>query len=271
MLRSIKDLRGYAIEATDGNIGHVKDFYFDDEGWAVRYLIVEAGSWLVSRKVLISPFALGTPNWTTKTLPANLTREQVKNSPNIDTEKPISRQHEDDYLRYYNYPNYWGGAGLWGVGIYPEAMMQGYVNNTIPQDTRSRGESFTDARQIDDDRHRNDDVHLRSCHEIIGYHLCANDGDIGHVTDMLVDDRTWAIRYLIVDTVEWWFGHRVLIAPQWISDVQWLEHQVTVDLDLQEVKNSPLYDPNVLMDRKFELETHQHYLREGYWLHEECE
>src|SRR5665213_2117878 len=125
MLRSMKDLEGYAIRATDGDIGHVKDLYFDDDKWVIRYLVVETGTWLSSRKVLISPFAVGDPDWAARVLPVSITKEQVKNSPDIDTDKPVSRQHEMQYLGYYGYPYYWGGAGFWGAGVYPSMMVMG--------------------------------------------------------------------------------------------------------------------------------------------------
>ncbi len=126
MLRSVKELEGYALAATDGTIGHVKDFYFDAAAWVVRYLVVDAGAWLASRKVLISPIAIGRPDWGGRLLPVSTTKEQVRNSPEIDTEKPVSRQHEMRYAGYYGYPNYWGGAGFWGAGMYPNLMMSGY-------------------------------------------------------------------------------------------------------------------------------------------------
>ena len=125
MLRSIKDIEGYAIGAADGVIGHVKDLYFDDEAWTVRYFVVDAGGWLSNRKVLVSPLAVGKPGTTEKVLPVSLTREQVKNSPDIDTDKPVSRQHEIEYLGYYGYPLYWGGGEFWGEGIYPGSMLPG--------------------------------------------------------------------------------------------------------------------------------------------------
>ncbi len=127
MLRSTKDLQGYAIHATDGTIGHLKDFYFDDEMWIVRYLVVDTGKCLEGRKVLISPIAIGQPNWEENVLPVTLTKEQVKNSPDIDTDKPVSRQHEIHYFGYYGYPFYWGGTGLWGTEIYPNMMRLGYA------------------------------------------------------------------------------------------------------------------------------------------------
>ncbi|PRC91065.1 PRC-barrel domain-containing protein [Solimicrobium silvestre] len=269
MLRSLIDLNEYAIHATDGNIGHVKDFYFDDEGWAIRYFIVDTGSWLLSRKVLISPIAIGKPNWAEKTLPVLITKEQVKNSPDIDTEKPVSRQHENHYLGYYGYPIYWGGAGLWGAGIYPDMMMPGYLGdntstNTLPQEAVING-----SRPEEVERHQNSGSHLRSCKAVIGYHIHASDGDIGHVSGMLVDDETWAIRYFIVDTSNWWLGHQVLIAPLWVEEVRWLDRTVTVNLTRQEVKDAAPYDIAVELGREQEVDIHQHYGRAGYWEHEE--
>ena len=122
MLRNVKDLRGYAIRATDGVIGKVDDFYFDDEDWGIRYLVVDTGSWLSRRKVLISPIAVGHAGWMARRLPVALTRTQVEHSPDIDTRKPVSRQHEAEYFRYYGYPYYWGGGGLWGMGAYPGGL-----------------------------------------------------------------------------------------------------------------------------------------------------
>ena len=124
MLRSMSDLENYAIGATDGSIGHVEDFYFDDQGWVIRYLVVKTGAWLAGRKVLISPIAVGEPNWTERVLPVAITKAQVKNSPDIDTDKPVSRQHEQDYTAYYGYPGYWGSTGMWGYGVLPERFTE---------------------------------------------------------------------------------------------------------------------------------------------------
>ena len=180
MLRSMNDLEGYAIRATDGTIGHVKDFYFDDEAWVIRYLVVDTGNWLSSRKVLISPIAIGHPNWAEKVLPVSITKEQVKNSPDIDTEKPVSRQHEIRYLGYYDYPYYWGGAGLWGAGAYPGMMMTGYAGfASTPRAVRPDAEeAYARAEAA---RHQDDDPHLRSCNAVMSYHIQATDGEIGHV------------------------------------------------------------------------------------------
>ena len=226
MLRSMNDLRDYAIRATDGDIGHVKDFYFDDERWTVRYLVVETGTWLSGRKVLISPVSIGRPNWTDKALPAALTKEQVRNSPDIDTQKPVSRQHEISYLDYYGYPYYWAAGGLRG----------------------------------------DDDPHLRSGAEVMRYHIEATDGDIGRVHSVLVDEDTWALRYFVVDTSNWWHGHRVLISPQWINEVRWSDARVVIDLTRQAVKDAPVYDSDAKLNREQEESLYNHYERPAYWV-----
>ena len=266
MLRSMKDLEDYAIRATDGTIGHVKDFYFDDEAWVIRYFVVDTGSWLSSRKVLISPIAIGHPNWTEKVLPVSITKEQVKNSPDIDTEKPVTRQHEIRYLGHYGYPHYWRGAG--------DMMMPGYaglvstpraVQSEVENALAVQAEAEKAYAQAEAARHQHDDSHLRSCKAVMRYHIQATDGDIGHVQGLLVDEETWAIRYLIVDTSNWWLGHQVLIAPQWIEEVSWPDARVSVNLTQQAVKDAPPYDSAAPLDRKQEMDTYQHYELPRYW------
>ncbi|HVC20742.1 MAG TPA: PRC-barrel domain-containing protein [Vicinamibacterales bacterium] len=252
MLRNVKDLRGYAIRATDGEIGRVDDLYFDDEGWAVRYFVVDTAHWLPGRKVLISPLAIGHPDWMSRLLPASITKAQVEHSPDIDTKKPVSRQHEAAHLRYYGYPYYWGGGGGWGLGAYPGGLMpESWID-----DSQAGATSATQTP---------DDVHLRSCTAVIGHHVLATDGEIGHVEDLLVDEQTWAIRYLIVDTSNWWGGHRVLVSPQWIRTASWSDATIAVDVTRQAVRDAPPYDAAAQLDRQQEQGMFEHYGRPGYW------
>jgi len=266
MLRDTKDLENYAIKATDGEIGSVKDFYFDDDAWVIRYLVVDAGSWLASRKVLISPISIHHPNWVERTFPVSITKEQVKNSPNIDTDKPVSRQNEEQYMGYYGYSNYWGGAGMWGGGMYPYTSglgYGGYGGYGVDHVEREREmEAYLRAQRA---RHRNDDPHLRSCSAVIQYHIDATDGEIGHVAGFLIDEQTWAIRYLVVDTSNWWMGHKVLIAPEWITGVHWSDKTVSVDLSRESVKAAPAYDPQMEWSQQSDLSLYQHYRRAAYW------
>ena len=262
MLRSMDDLKDYTISATDGTIGQVKDFYFDDESWVTRYLIVETGNWLFSKKVLISPLAITQPNWVDKEIPVLLTKERVKNCPDIDTEQPVSRQHEILYLGYYDYPQYWGTSGVWGNGVYPGLLMTGNIalaSRGAEQETEGVLASAEMAR------HKDDDIHLRSFNAVLGYHIVTTDGDIGHVSGMLLDDETWAVRYLIVNTSNWWMGHQVLIAPQWIRDVSWAQSTVSVNLTREAVREAPPYDPAVPLNRAQEITIHEHYGQLGYW------
>jgi sporulation protein YlmC with PRC-barrel domain len=267
MLHSMKDLEGFAIRATDGTVGHVKDFYFDDKSWAVRYLVVETGSWLSSRKVLISPIAVDHPDWGGRVMPVSITREQVKNSPDIDTDKPVSRQHEMQYLGYYGYPYYWAGNGLWGEGAYPGMLLMGLGEGGSDAAYRHAQAEDSRANTADEER-RNADPHLRSCNALMTYHVEASDGGIGHVQGLLLDDDTWAIRYFVVDTSNWWLGHQVLVAPRWIHDISWADSTVSVNLTQQAVKDAPPYNSAVPLHRDQEMGLHRHHGRAGYWAEE---
>jgi len=185
--------------------------------------------------------------------------DKVKNSPSVDTDKPVSRQYESEYLGYYGFPYYWGGEGLWGGGMYPYAMFPGNVDGG---DLRRGDRVYQRAQR---ERHKSDDPHLRSCSEVIGYHLSAKDGEVGHVAGLLVDEQTWAIRYLVVDTTNWWGGHKVLVAPEWIDDISWPNRTVSVDLTRQSVKGAPHYDSTKQLNRQLEMTLYKHHERSGYW------
>ena len=263
MLRSINDLHGFVIEGIDGSIGRINDLYFDDRAWTIRFLVVEAGAWLEGRKVLISPVATGEPDWDRRRLPVSVTREQVRKSPDVDCHKPVSRQHEIEHYAYYGYPYYWGGSGIWGDGMRPRMMLAAYGGDKSPEAARQETE-FVQA-QADERRRRGDDPHLRSSRAMIRYHIHATDGEIGHVDGMIVDDETWTLRYLVVNTSDWWLGHQVLVAPAWISDISWLEATVSVGLSREAIKHAPAYDPDAPPDREQERRMHEHYARPGYW------
>jgi uncharacterized protein YrrD len=238
-LRNAKDLLGYSIRATDGEIGTIADLYFDDQRWAIRYIVVDTGGWLTGRKVLISPRAFGVPEWHAKVLPVSLTKKQVENSPDVDTNKPVSRQHEIAHLGYYEYPFYWGGSGLWGMGEYPGDLSS---QMAIEQELRANEpKDGTDAPLP-----TGEDSHLQSFNAVMGYHIHATDGEIGHVDDMLIDERSWAIRDLVVNTSNWWGGHKVLIAPNSIASVDWPDAEVAVALSRADVQKAPAYDPVAL-------------------------
>ncbi len=255
MLRSVEELNGYTVEATDGEVGSVAEFYFDDDNWTIRYLIADTGSWLMGRRVLISPLALGTVDWESQKLPVNMNKERVENSPGIDTDKPVSRQHEMVYSDYYGYPYYWGGPYLWGPATYPP----GY------RGTYSPARPSTVEKELDAAKRQQNDVHLRSTKEVTNYYIEALDGDIGHVKDFLIDDESWTIRYLVIDTRNWWPGKKVLVSPEWIRSVSWRDSKVHVDLSREAIKNGPEYDEHALPGRDYEKRLYDHYGRHDYW------
>ena len=268
MLRSVTELEKYTIGATDGTIGSIKDCYFDDEAWVVRYLVVKTGAWLVGREVLISPWSVRDWDTAGRVLRVSSSQDQVKKSPSIDTQKPVSRQHETEYSAYYGYPYYWGGAELWGRGGYPGAMLTGVGPGSGASDIeylRAQERNADGAFSRNEQRHANDDQHLRSCEAVKGYHIHATDGDIGHVDGFLVDEQTWAIQYLIVNTSNWWLGHQVLLAPKWFEDVSWVYSKVTTSLTREEVKSAPAYDSLRALNRDDEENIYRHYQRQGYW------
>jgi hypothetical protein len=252
MLERIKSLDGFAIGATDGVIGKLKDVYFDDQRWAVRYLVVDPGGWLGGRQVLISPISVDAIDWDGRTVRLHLTRAQVEGSPGVDSDKPVSRQYENEFLRYYGYPDYWGGPLLWGATPYPFFD----VAAIPPAEQKPEAEKPPAG-----------DPHLRSAMELCGYGIHAGDGSIGHLGDLLVERQSWAVRYLVIDTRNWWPGGHVVVPPGWIGRIDWPERQIEVGVSRAEVKGAPPLDPGSLFSRDYEERLHTHYGRQGYWHH----
>jgi sporulation protein YlmC with PRC-barrel domain len=260
VLQSVSDLQGKVIHASDGELGTVDQFLFDDESWTIRYLVVETGK-LLGRKVLISPISIDRKH-ETDGLTLTLTKEQIRNSPSIDTDQPVSRQHETQYFNYYGYPYYWGGPGLWGGTAYPIGHPS--TTRTLEYPDRTSGYAGTAATARAQPA-KKEDPHLRSTKEVTGYYIEATDGNIGHVEDFLIDNENWAIRYMVVDTVNWWPGKKVVVAPQWIKDVSWTESRVYVDLSRERIKNAPEYNPASIMNREYEDKLYEHYGSRKYW------
>ncbi|TCT10177.1 PRC-barrel domain-containing protein [Paralcaligenes ureilyticus] len=259
MLRTVASLNGDAIRAIDDELGRVKEIYFDDERWGVRYLIVETGSWLSKQPVLLSPYSIKAIDDASETIQVSLTRQQIKNAPDVDTKKPVSRQSESEYSRYYGYEQYWTGPYMWGIGAYPMPMSP--VAEGLSPAAERREESSVLASED-----RPGDIHLHSSDEVCGYDIRGTDEDIGHVKDFIFDDKEWAIRYLVVDTHNWWpGGKKVLVATQWIENIDWTDSTVQTKLTREQIQNSPEYNEDMALDRDYEAELHHFYGRKGYW------
>jgi hypothetical protein len=251
MLRHLSDVTGMALHAQDGDIGKVEDFYFDDEGWVVRFLVVRTGGWLLGKRVLISPMSVEKVDWVQKEVRTKLLREQVKNGPEVDTEMPVSRQEELKLHLYYDYPVYWGGSALWGNYMDPTALA---LRMRLSEPEREEAE-----KQVKGDEH------LRSSKEVTGYHIGAVDGDVGHVEDFLLEDHTWALRYMVVDTRNWLPGRKVLVFPEWIEEVDWVNRTVKVNLARERIESSPEYEGPAQVDREYEARLFAHYRLPEYW------
>ena len=261
MLQRLADLRKYTIGATDGDIGQVRDFLFEDQRWTVRYLVVDTGTWLSGRKVLISPFSIEHVEPEGRRVMTRLTTDQVKNSPDIDTDRPVSRQHEAQLHSYYRYPDYVAGPYRWGLWAFPYGPVLPPDPEIAAIETRSRSV----ADEIAAANERAGDPHLHSAREVSGYGVHATDGDLGHVEDFLVDADSWAIRYLVVDPRNWWPGPHVVLSTEWIDGVSWADRHVRVNVDRQAVRDAPPFDPARLLEHEWEHHLHRYYGRPGYW------
>ncbi len=244
MLRSLKEIEGFTANATDGDVGRAVDFLLDDERWAVRYLVVEPGTFLDGNQVLVSPISFREVEWPAHRFHLALTKERVRKSPSIDVDKPVSRQHEGDFSRYYGFPFYWRSSGLWGTSSYPSALAGNGSKEEPPAPPEEGG-----------------DVHLRSSRDVRGYQVQGTDDAIGHVEDFLVDEETWQVRYLVIDVGNWWFGRKVLVAPDWATRISWEERTVTLDMSREAIRTSPEWDPAAAIDPEYEARLHGHYGR----------
>lgn len=244
MLHKVTELNGFKISADDGELGEVEQLYFDDHAWTVRYFVVDTGKWLPGRQVLISPASVGRPNWSRRRLPVLLTQEQIRRAPGVETELPVARQEEIALQQYYGWPAYWS------MGTY-------YVPGAIPQSAAAGAAREPVLTQ--------GDPNLRSTKEVIGYRIRSSDDEIGHVQDFLVDDESWDIRYLVIDTRNWLPGKKVLVSPQWVEGVSWAERRVHLDVSAGAIRNSPEYRPDEPVTREYEKMLHDYYQRPAYW------
>jgi len=239
MLQNLKHIEGRALRARDGALGEVKDFYFDDAHWHIRYLVVETGAWLNSRRVLISPDAVKYSPDEPDVFPVDLTMEQVRNSPEVYADNPVAHEQEAALRMYYGWPTYWDAFAS-VAGPIVNTLGPGYVPPPPPPMPAG-------------------DPHLRSANEMIGSHLTATDGSIGHVEDFLIDENGWRLRYLVVDTGNWLPGRKVIVAPNWIREVSWEEHTVTVGLTRAQIKTSPPYKASASWNKEYLERLHEYY------------
>lgn len=244
MLYSAKTLKGYRLDSIDGEIGKAKSFIFDDQYWAIRYVIADTGNWLTGRKVLLSPHNVGPVEAEKEQIRVELTKKQIEDSPPLTGSGPVSREYEESYYEFYGLPVYWSGSHMWGNFPY-------VVQNPASWERKE----ISGARAF----------HLRDTEDIIGRQIKATDGDMGHVKDFIMDDESWAIRYLVVDTGSWLPGRKVLVSPHWVDEASWNDAAVYVNIGRAAIKEAPEYHSDTKITREYEAALHRHYERRGYW------
>ena len=244
-------LKGFAIEGNDGKIGTVSDFLFDDSTWKIRWMVADTGTWLTGRKILIHPSAIAPPDHRRAELSVRLSRQQVQDSPESHDDAPVSRQMEQGLYGHYGWNPLWGGGNY--LGSYPYGMGAAFERSP------SRGGADLIEAERSGSLADEGDPHLRSLTAVVGYHIQAKDGPIGHVENFLVDDATWRIRYLIIDRKNWWPGQHVLMSPSAVREISWSERGVMLRVTCDQVRSSPAWDPAVIIDEDYEKRLHGHY------------
>ncbi len=255
VLHSLKNLSGYSIIVAEGELGKVEQFYFDDEKWAVRYIVVNLGSWPTREKVLVSPIVVQEIDTANRKIVTKLTRDQLIQSPDIEMDLPISRQMEMQYLDYYKWPYYWTGAGIWGT----DATLQGGFS-IPPSFEHPEFDMGTMPTNVD-----KSDSHLRSTKEVFGYRVDAIDAEFGKLRDFIVDLSNWSVRYLVIDLRKWLPSKTVLISREWVESFSFRQRKIRVSSSQKEIQGSPGYNPDVPLSREYEDLLHEHYGRAKYW------
>lgn len=268
MIRSLREIEGYAIHAVDGRIGKVYEFLFDTFQWAVRYVAVDLGGWISDRKVILSARAI--EHAAPGELRVNASREKIRTGPDIDTIHKLDRSAEAELHDHYSWPYYWQQptyyyqqdsnpiagdpytAPSWPAGASPEYAT--YAHASPADREKSRGARERPAEPM-----------LRETRDVHGYHIHALDGDIGHVHDFAVEDETWKIRYVIVDTRNLLPAKHVALSPRWIQDVNWEDRHVYACQTKEKIRSAPAFDGRFPIPRAYEDALFEHYGSPKYW------
>jgi hypothetical protein len=255
MFRTAKHLKKFSLQAQDGEIGHIRDLYFDDLHWQLRYFAVDTAKGPDHRSVLISPESVHMLDWKRNVLSVDLTQEEIRRSPNLDSDQPVSRQYETALRKHYGWPPYWGA-------VYGDVSLGLPFSAVTPPAVTEPAEDISSELE--------GDPHLFNINAVTGYHVVATDGEIGHVDDFLVDDQRWTIRYLIVATRNWWPGKKVILSPWWSSEVNWPERRINMDLSRAAIKASPPYESEQALTAEESGDLHEYYGRPRHPADEEA-
>ena len=258
MLRLTKELINYNVKAFDDEIGKVNDFLFMDEDFIIRYMVVNIGALVFGRDVLISPNELGEPDWVSKQFPVNLTKEEIQESPDIKTDQPISAMDLERLHDHYKWPKFWTPLNTAGTG--PSTPSQTSIGAVKP-------EHRTDtARLAIEKQMQLDGPKLRSIHEVIGYDVDANDGVAGKIEDIIIDDKNWRLRYIVIKTGNIFNNKNVILAVDWINWISHRNSKLRVDMPVKLIEQSPEFDPQTPMTRREEEVFYDFHGKPYYWI-----
>jgi hypothetical protein len=263
MLATVSELSDYTLEASDGEIGFIDELYFQQSEWLIRYLVIGLGNWFTRQHVLLVPNVVERLDTDLQKIVFDLTREQIKGSPDVLSQLPVSREKELALHRYYRWQPYWATHATEGVTFGTNAVWP-RITSELDEEGEAERELQAALDELAEEPVEARPFLLRSTNEVTGYYIQAADGQIGHVEDFAVDLRHWRIRYLVIDTRNWLPGRKVLVAAEWIQDIDWQSSEVTVALTKESIKNSPEYQPDRL-DRAYEARLYAHYALPGYW------
>lgn len=259
MLRKLKNLKGFTIQGKDDDLGKVEDFYFDQERFVIRYVVIDTGNWLQEELTLISPEAFEEINYETEEIFVNLNSEELKEGPSIEKNKPVSKETEEKLVNHFEWPVYWTGGAYpaSGTAVQGASVRRDKIFNyeESPAKQKQTGKKDTESN-------------LRSFNEVRKYHIQAEDDEFGHLEDLFIDEENWVIRYLLVDTRNILPGKDVLIAPEWLQSISWNEEKIYVNKTKEEIKNAPEYKEGKfenIINRDYEEKLYDHYNENKYW------
>ena len=242
MKKSLKNLTGYSLEGNDGTKGKVKDFLFNEETWTIRYMDSDITGVDHRKRVLIPRFFLGSPDWQEKQISVALNKKEIESCPDLEEKSPVSRAYERELNKHYHIADYWPSmyTAPAGAGVF-------YPPRPIRVPTREVSEEKLDTS-------------LRSCREVMGYFIKAGKDRFGQVEDLIMDDEDWQIVYLVIDTSRWkpW-SKSVVISVDWLDTISFEHREVAVDMEMEQIKEAPEYDPSHPIAMDYEKALHEYY------------
>lgn len=236
------DLKSCNIRTADGEeLGTVKDFYFDEKFWAIRYFVVDTMKWLPGKKVVLSPITVDSINLNKEFIDLTESAEKVKNAPIKNEHTQISKHNEEELANYYGWPNYWTGVGPWGGFSTPSELTVAHREEKLQRGVQADGDDLHQLRSVNDVKG-----------ELTGFNVEGTDEKIGNVSDFVIDQKTWQIKYFVVDTSKILAGDLVLLAKDWITEINWHDKKFFVNVTKELAEKAANFDSSTEITSEYE-------------------